>query len=97
MIVPLNLAMRLLSKWTAATPHHKEKHFVITRLIQPQPPVLEIEFVDLEAVYSQQNVSLSWRAETETSANGCKGGGDPVLNEAHLCKRYLANSSTQSS
>jgi tryptophan-rich hypothetical protein len=67
MTVRLNPAKLLLSKWTAATPRTREKHFVVTRLIQPQPPALEIEFVEHEAVYSRRSVTLPWHALSDAS------------------------------
>jgi len=50
----------LLSKWTAASPHN-EKHFMVTGVIQPEPPTTRIESIELEAVYSRRVFSLSWR------------------------------------
>ncbi|WP_313951644.1 TIGR02450 family Trp-rich protein [Accumulibacter sp.] len=55
----------LLSKWTAASPHNKEKHFIVTGVIQPEPPATRIESIELEAVYSRRVFSLSWRDLTE--------------------------------
>lgn len=63
----LNPAKLLLSKWTAATPRNKEKHFIVTRVIQPQPLAITIEFVELEAAYSRRSVTLPWRALTDCS------------------------------
>lgn len=34
----LNPKLLLLGKWTAAAPHGKETHFMLPRVIQPQPP-----------------------------------------------------------
>ena len=61
----LNPKKLRLSKWTATTPHDKEKHFIITGVIQPQPPATRIETIELEAVYSGRIFSLSWRALTD--------------------------------
>ena len=33
----LNPKKLLLSKWTAVTPHDKEKHFIVTGVIEPEP------------------------------------------------------------
>jgi tryptophan-rich hypothetical protein len=67
MPVRLNPAKLQLSKWTAAAPCNKEKHFIVTRVIQPEPPALAIEFVELEAVHSRRSVTLPWRALTDDS------------------------------
>lgn len=61
----LNPQKLLLSKWTAATPHDKEKHFIVTGVIEPEPPATRIERVELEAVYSRRVFSLSWRDLTD--------------------------------
>ena len=61
----LNPKKLLLSKWTAATPHDKEKHFIVTGVIQPEPPATRIESIELEAVYSRRVVSLPWRHLTD--------------------------------
>lgn len=65
--VRLNPAKLLLSKWTAVAPRNKEKHFMVTRVIEPEPPALAIEFVELEAVYSRRSVTLRWRQLTDGS------------------------------
>ena len=40
----INPAKLLLSKWTAAQPRHKEKHFLVTELFRDEEgTVLEIE------------------------------------------------------
>jgi tryptophan-rich hypothetical protein len=61
----LNPKKLLLSKWTAANPHGKEKHFIVTGVIQPEPPATRIETIELEAVYSRRVFSLSWRNLTD--------------------------------
>jgi tryptophan-rich hypothetical protein len=65
--VRLNPAKLLLSKWTSVAPRNKEKHFMVTRVIEPDPPALAIEFVELEAVYSRRSVTLPWRHLTDGS------------------------------
>ena len=42
----------LLSKWTAVQPLNREKHFVVVRVIEPEPPAMRIEQIELEAVHS---------------------------------------------
>lgn len=55
----------LLSKWTAVTPQHKEKHFVVVRLIEPEPPTIRIDQIELEAVHSRRTSLLHWRGLTD--------------------------------
>jgi tryptophan-rich hypothetical protein len=62
----LNPNKLLLSKWTAAMPKNKEKHFPVTQLIKPELPYAPIEQIELEAVYSRRNFILSWRELTDT-------------------------------
>jgi len=62
----LNPNKLLLSKWTAATPKNKEKHFLVTQLIKPELPDAPIEQIELEAVYSRRSFILSWRELTDT-------------------------------
>ena len=57
----LNPKKLLLSKWTAASPYGKEKHFMVTAVIQPEHPATRIETIVLEAVYSRRVFSLPWR------------------------------------
>lgn len=56
----LNPKKLLLSKWTAATPYGKEKHFIVTRVIPPEPPATRIERIELEPA-SARTVSLRVR------------------------------------
>ena len=35
---PLNPRKLLHSKWTAVNPQDKEKHFLVTQIIDPEPP-----------------------------------------------------------
>lgn len=57
----LNPNKLLLSKWTAATPQGKEKHFLVTEVIAPESPNEPIESVELEAVLSRRRRVLPWR------------------------------------
>lgn len=50
----------LLSKWTAVTPSNKEKHFVLTRIIEPDRPGVKLVQVELEAVYSGRSMTAGW-------------------------------------
>ncbi len=62
---PLSPKKLLLSKWTAVTPRHKEQHFIVTRVVLPEPPATRIELVELEAVHSRRSVVLHWRDLTD--------------------------------
>jgi tryptophan-rich hypothetical protein len=55
----------LLTKWTAAVPHGKEKHFMVTKVIDPEPPITEITQIEIEAVFSKRVISLHWRELTD--------------------------------
>jgi tryptophan-rich hypothetical protein len=64
----LNPKKLLLSKWTAAMPQNKEKHFLVTLLIKPDLPDLPdapIEHIELEAIYSHRSFILPWRDLTD--------------------------------
>ena len=63
---PLSPKKLLLSKWTAVQPRNREKHFVVVRVIEPEPPALRIEQVELEAVHSRRMLQLHWRELTDT-------------------------------
>jgi tryptophan-rich hypothetical protein len=63
----LNPRKLLLSKWTAVAPRNKEKHFIVTKVIEPELPAMQIEQVELEAVYSRRSRTLQWRELTDAS------------------------------
>ncbi|NWA82804.1 MULTISPECIES: TIGR02450 family Trp-rich protein [unclassified Pseudomonas] len=55
----INPAKLLLSKWTAAAPRNKEKHFLVTELFRDEEgTVLEIE---LQAVMTRRAERLAWQ------------------------------------
>ena len=55
----INPAKLLLSKWTAARPRNKEKHFLVTELFRDEDgTVLEIE---LQAVMTLRAERLAWQ------------------------------------
>ena len=56
----------LLSKWTAVEPIDKQKHFLVSKVILPEPPSEKIEFVEIEAVYSKKTSLISWRDLTNS-------------------------------
>ena len=57
----------LLSKWTAVAPQHREKHFVVTRVIEPDVPGTPVEQVELQAVHSGRSLTLPWRDLTDST------------------------------
>jgi tryptophan-rich hypothetical protein len=55
----INPRKLLLSKWTAASPQNREKHFLVTELLcDEEGTVLEIE---LQAVLTKRNQTLAWQ------------------------------------
>jgi len=58
---PLNPKKLLLSKWTAVTPVKKQKHFLVSKVIQPELPTDSIEMVEIEAVFSKATKVIAWR------------------------------------
>ncbi len=44
---PLNPKKLLLTKWTAVTPIAKQKHFLVSRVIQPEQPTDPIQDVEI--------------------------------------------------
>jgi tryptophan-rich hypothetical protein len=64
---PLSPKKLLLTKWTAVSPTRREKHFVVVRVIEPEPPSVRIEQVELEAVHSRRVLLLHWRELTDAS------------------------------
>ncbi|MGV8900189.1 MAG: TIGR02450 family Trp-rich protein [Burkholderiaceae bacterium] len=63
----LNPNKLLRSKWTAVTPRNKEKHFIVTKVIAPEPPSIQIDTIELEAVHSRRSFSMPWRDLTDSS------------------------------
>ena len=55
----------LHSKWTAAVPQQREKHFVVTRVLEPAVEGGPIEQIELEAVHSRRTRLLHWRELTD--------------------------------
>ena len=51
----------LLSKWTAVSPRWKEKHFLVTKVVEPDIEGGHVEFVELEAVYTKRMRVIPWR------------------------------------
>ena len=64
---PLNPKKLLLTKWTAVTPQTKQKHFLVSRVIQPDLPSDQIESVEIEAVFFKATRVISWRQVQDDS------------------------------
>ena len=58
---PVHPKKLLLSKWTAVTPLAKEKHFVVTCVVESETPGAPADEVDLEAVHSGAVRRIAWR------------------------------------
>ena len=58
---PLNPKKLLLTKWTAVMPIAKQKHFLVSRVILPEPPTDPIESVEIESVFSKATQVIAWR------------------------------------
>jgi tryptophan-rich hypothetical protein len=57
----MNPKKLLLTKWTAVKPVAKQKHFLVSRVIQPEQPTDPIEQVEIEAVMSKSHQVIAWR------------------------------------
>lgn len=49
------------TKWTAVEPMNKEKHFLVTRIVEPVPPGSPVVSVEIEAVHSGRTHLFVWR------------------------------------
>ena len=60
-MTPLHPKKLFLTKWTAVQPIARNKHFLVLRVIETEPPELAIEWVELEAVHSKAVTRMHWR------------------------------------
>jgi tryptophan-rich hypothetical protein len=58
---PLNPKKLLLTKWTAVKPVAKQKHFLVSKVIQPELPTDPIELVEIESIFSKATQVIAWR------------------------------------
>lgn len=67
--MPLRLkaAKLLRSKWTAAVPLNKEKHFIVTALVEPEVPGMQIDAISIEAVLTGRSFTMRWRELNDTA------------------------------
>ncbi|MBC3830099.1 TIGR02450 family Trp-rich protein [Undibacterium amnicola] len=66
-MIKLNPKKLLLTKWTAVEIVAKQKHFLVSRIVQPDDlnaPIIEIE---IEAVYSGNKRIILWRELQDSS------------------------------
>ena len=63
----LNPEKLFLSKWTAVNPREKEKHFLVTKVIDPEQPKHLIEFVKVEAVLTRRSFTMRWEELTDAT------------------------------
>ena len=63
--IRLNPEKLLLSKWTAVNSRDKERHFLVSRVINPETAAHLIERVELEAVMTRRRSVVSWRELTD--------------------------------
>ena len=61
----INPEKLLLSKWTAAKPSNKEKHFLVTRLMRDEQEIVVACL--LEAVINHREVEIDWRVLKDAS------------------------------
>ena len=64
---PLNPKKLLLTKWTAVKPIAKQKHFLVSRVIEPDLPTDPIVSVEIEAVFSKATQLITWRELQDNS------------------------------
>ena len=58
---PLNPKKLRLTKWTAVKPIAKQKHFLVSRVIQPEVETDPVELVEIESVFSKAKQIIHWR------------------------------------
>lgn len=72
---PVHPKKLLLTKWTAVQPVARQKHFVVTKVIESETAeepmaaakTQRIEWIEIEAVYSGQVRRIAWRELRDTS------------------------------
>ena len=66
-MTPLNPKKLLLTKWTAVKPIAKQKHFLVSRVIEPDLPPDPVVSVEIEAVFSKATQVIAWRELQDNS------------------------------
>jgi tryptophan-rich hypothetical protein len=57
----------LLTKWTAVQPVARNKHFLVSKVIQADPPALTPEWIEIEAVHSKTVTRIHWHELRDTN------------------------------
>ena len=57
----------LFNKWTAVQPISKNQHFLVSKVMQPEPPSVAIEWIELEVFYSKEVIRIDWQALRDDS------------------------------
>ena len=58
---PLSPNKLLLTQWTEVKPVAKQKHFLVSRVIQPELASDPVVSVEIEAVFSKAVQMIAWR------------------------------------
>jgi tryptophan-rich hypothetical protein len=58
---PLNPKKLLLTKWTAVKPLAKQKHFLVSQVVEPELETDSVVSVEIEAVFSKATQVIAWR------------------------------------
>ena len=64
---PLNPKKLLLTKWTAVKPIAKQKHFLVSRVVEPELITDPVVSVEIEAVFSKATQVIAWRELQDNS------------------------------
>ena len=51
----------MLTKWTAVKPVAKEKHFLVSKVVEPEFNGEKFEWIDLESVHSKVTRRIQWQ------------------------------------
>lgn len=62
----INPRKLLLSKWTAARPQNREKHFLVTELFRNEDGI--VLAVELQAVMTRRTECLNWQTLQDSSS-----------------------------
>ena len=65
--IKLNPKKLLLTKWTAVEVVAKQKHFLVSRVVQPDDLNAPIAEIEIEAVYSGNKQIILWRELQDNS------------------------------
>lgn len=61
----INPEKLMLSKWTAAEPQHKEKHFLVIAVVRDEEE--QVQECTLQAVMTKNEYNMAWRALQDQS------------------------------